>query len=488
MKKITLLPIAILFLVFSWQSNAQYTFAPAGPVNVVAGTPVNLSINNAANTAAAPAGTYTDFYISVDWADGFNAWSNEAYLTVVTSSGSVVVNPATSGAASSGADTTLAFFGSFAGDYNPSVDGTLNLILNQSYAGSDADWSNITVSIFSGTPATPDCATTPFPIDGAVDVPIGELTLTWTAPASGPTPTAYNIYAYDDAAGANPALILTTSNTSADVIVNAFGIDVFWAAIPVYLTEEATGCAVWSFTIEDAPPAPGNNDCSGAVALIPGSAFEAYSVVGSINGATGSGQLPLPGCAAYDPADTSGFGGDVWYSVVVPADGNLTIETNGNPTGNDGDSGMAVYTGACGALSLFECDDDDSADGLYSLVSIETADGLANQTVYIRVWEYDGDEPFTFQVSAHSSTLSIIDLDVNSNFTYYPNPVKSTLNLKSQSNIQNVSIYNMLGQEVLRTSPNTLISEVDMASLQTGAYFVKVSTEDGTESIRVLKQ
>jgi hypothetical protein len=66
--------------------------------------------------------------------------------------------------------------------------------------------------------------------------------------------------------------------------------------------------------------------------------------------------------------------------------------------------------------------------------------------------------------------------------------VKNELNLRAQSSIQNVSIYNMLGQEVLRTAPNTLESNVDMNQLQTGAYFVKVTVNNVTETIRVIKQ
>ncbi|MBT8393723.1 MAG: T9SS type A sorting domain-containing protein, partial [Bacteroidia bacterium] len=38
---------------------------------------------------------------------------------------------------------------------------------------------------------------------------------------------------------------------------------------------------------------------------------------------------------------------------------------------------------------------------------------------------------------------------------YYPNPVDSILNLTSKENIDQVLIYNMIGQEVLKVSPNS---------------------------------
>lgn len=72
-------------------------------------------------------------------------------------------------------------------------------------------------------------------------------------------------------------------------------------------------------------------------------------------------------------------------------------------------------------------------------------------------------------------------------FTYFPNPVTNSLSLRGVQNIQNVAVYNMLGQEVLRTAPNNPASDVDMSNLQTGAYFVKVTIENTTKTIRIIK-
>jgi len=49
-------------------------------------------------------------------------------------------------------------------------------------------------------------------------------------------------------------------------------------------------------------------------------------------------------------------------------------------------------------------------------------------------------------------------------------------------------MYNMLGQEILRATPNTTDSELDMSNLQYGAYFVKVTIANTTKTIRVFKQ
>jgi len=86
------------------------------------------------------------------------------------------------------------------------------------------------------------------------------------------------------------------------------------------------------------------------------------------------------------------------------------------------------------------------------------------------------------------ATLSSTDFDDASAFTYYPNPVKNTLTLNAQNTIENVTMYNMLGQEVLTATPNNVDSVIDMTSLQNGTYFVKVTIANTTKTVRVIKQ
>lgn len=103
--------------------------------------------------------------------------------------------------------------------------------------------------------------------------------------------------------------------------------------------------------------------------------------------ATDSGVVD-PGCANYN-------GADVWFSVVVPAGGAIIIDTQ---SGVITDSGMALYSGTCGALTLIDCDD----DGGTGLMSNIFATGLtAGSTVYIRVWEYGGNNNGTFDLCVY---------------------------------------------------------------------------------------
>ena len=106
-----------------------------------------------------------------------------------------------------------------------------------------------------------------------------------------------------------------------------------------------------------------------------------------VRGTTG---VPAPGCASYN-------GGDVWFSAVVHANGNLNIETS---TGAITDGGMALYTAPnCnGPFTLVECDDDDSPNGLMPMIN---ATGLTpGSTIYIRFWEFGNNITGTFGMCA----------------------------------------------------------------------------------------
>ena len=137
------------------------------------------------------------------------------------------------------------------------------------------------------------------------------------------------------------------------------------------------------------PPVPPNNNCTSATNLTVGNTNTQNVVTGTTINATSSGELPAPNCANY-------LGNDVWYTALVPASGILNIETQ--DAGSNIDTGLAVYTGTCGALTLVACDDD-SGPGLYSTLNLT---GLPNTTVYIRVWAYNNASSGAFNIVAYT--------------------------------------------------------------------------------------
>ncbi|WP_309641694.1 GEVED domain-containing protein [Flavobacterium sp.] len=241
-------------------------------------------------------------------------------------------------------------------------------------------------------------------------------------------------------------------------------------------TESSSWAGPYTFTT--LPPAIANDECDNAVALIPGMTFSEHAIIASNIGATKTIGPPNPTCASL------GFGGDVWFSTVVPGDGKITIEVQANPGSPFADSGMNAFIGTCDNLTVIGCSDDEGV-GAFSRLNLT---GLTpGETIYARVWEYGNNVHGAFQVSAWSPTLSNNNFD-KSNFKYYPNPVKDYLNLSYSELISKVIIYNMLGQEVLVQSPNVINAKIDVNALPTGSYLVKVYSNNLQNTIKINKE
>ncbi|NQY28894.1 MAG: T9SS type A sorting domain-containing protein [Flavobacteriaceae bacterium] len=465
MKKITLL--FFIATLSSLSALAQFNFPTiAGPTNVAQGADVTLNLNDAANTANVTINTYSTFSITVDWADNTNAYSNEAALSVTTTAGTVVATMA--GAAGSGAATVLTFTGAFTANYVPATDGFLDIILSQSWAGSSADWSNITVTI-TPIPSCPDpiLAIGNFVAPNFADVSLGA--------AAGATAYNWEIQPQGVAQGTAGAIDSGMSATIDYTVTNL----VTGTDYTLYVQSDCGGALGFyqslNFTY-NFPPV--NNECATPTVLTPGIAFATNESVGTLVGSTGSSET-APACAAY-------AGGDVWYSVIVPADGNIEIETQVDGASTITDTGIEVYSGACGGLASIICNDDNAGGGTFSLASITGR--TPGEVLLVRAWVYGGGVEDTFKISAWNATLSIEDLRLSEGFKAYPNPVVDELTISAKNEIKSLSIVNMLGQTVRIVTPNSRNYKLNFADLSSGIYFVKASVNNTEGTIRIVKK
>ena len=83
-------------------------------------------------------------------------------------------------------------------------------------------------------------------------------------------------------------------------------------------------------------------------------------------------------------------------------------------------------------------------------------------------------------------TIGTEDFSANK-FSFYPNPVKDMLNIKSAVSVDNVTVYDLLGKVVLQENPGKISPAINMSNLASGAYWVKVTIGDSSKSVKVLK-
>jgi len=227
-----------------------------------------------------------------------------------------------------------------------------------------------------------------------------------------------------------------------------------------------------------------NDDCSGAEVFVQeieiATSASATAHNGTIDGASDSG---LAAEMCNGSAGTAND--DVWFEFVAKTDAvNITFESM------DFDGVAVLYSGTCGSLTVIDCSDD-TFSASNDTEEINATGLVAGNTYYVRIFHWESftaaDGSFTVKIWS-SESLSNDDIEDLVEFKLYPNPVQDKLNLRAQDNIENISVYNMLGQEVLRQAPNKNSSEVDMSALQTGSYFVKVTINGLTETKQIIKR
>jgi hypothetical protein len=137
------------------------------------------------------------------------------------------------------------------------------------------------------------------------------------------------------------------------------------------------------------PPPPANDEPNAPTSIVIGASCS-YTTFTNANATNSTcGTIPVPGCASY-------LGGDVWFSVTVPAGGTIIFDSQ---TGGITDGGIAVYSGTpCGVLTLIGCDDDSSPNG--SMPMLTVSGQTPGATLYIRFWEYGNDNNGTFGLCA----------------------------------------------------------------------------------------
>ncbi|MBK5213700.1 MAG: T9SS type A sorting domain-containing protein, partial [Flavobacteriaceae bacterium] len=176
--------------------------------------------------------------------------------------------------------------------------------------------------------------------------------------------------------------------------------------------------------------------------------------------------------------DLTGANG-VWYNFVPFGDGTANA--------------MIVTPGGASSVTFYTAPSENATETDLTLVPQQTnqcAPGtsasiytLAGQAYYVFVLNTGA----ITDIKIDGTNLGVADNTI-AGFSYYPNPTNGILNLNSIDNIENVSMYNILGQVLINSRVDATTSQLDISGLKTGTYLMKVTVNDQTGTYRVLKQ
>lgn len=118
-------------------------------------------------------------------------------------------------------------------------------------------------------------------------------------------------------------------------------------------------------------------------------------------------------------------------------------------------------------------------------VSYAVLDGIFSQTIEAGNYDITKDDSanlYFINITSKSSALGYINIP---NCLIYPNPAQNTLTISSDIAIEKIEIFNLLGALVKQISNKT--KQIDLSTFQTGNYFVKIYTNQGTFIQRIVK-
>jgi hypothetical protein len=308
--------------------------------------------------------------------------------------------------------------------------------------------------ICSGVTITaPDCATLTSPTDGEIDVPQGGVvTFTWDAPATGDAPDSYDFYGGIALPLTAADLIGNFTDTFVDLTITGFDTTFYWMVVPKNLGGEATGCTPFSFT----------------TIVSPGYCLDAFVD-------------PWP----LETFTASSCDGTVVEDITPDGDGYTGEFSNVNVT-----AGFTYEFSSSEATDWITLSADDGATaaayGLTPITWAATADGVVR--FYTHLDDQCGtDASFRSRSVSCLGDLATPSFNANS-FKAYPNPVKDVLNLTSEKTISKIQVTNLLGQIILTKALNATQDQVDVSSLATGTYMVKIFSDDLVKTIKIIKE
>ena len=167
----------------------------------------------------------------------------------------------------------------------------------------------------------------------------------------------------------------------------------------------------------------------------------------------------------------------VWTEAPIGTTVKMKLEEKNNPASASERDTNTTVTGTWETLSWN-----------FSSLGVTTFDKMAFMFDFGKQGNGSAASTFYFddvlQVSS-LSTSKIIDIPIN----LYPNPTQDSWNIKTKNiKVLAVTVFDVLGKNVLSFQPNSNEATIDGSILKAGLYFAQIKTDNGISSIKLLKQ
>ena len=193
----------------------------------------------------------------------------------------------------------------------------------------------------------------------------------------------------------------------------------------------------------------------------------------SIDQALASMNAALVDVAQKEELDTRNVAGeftaDVWFDFIMPENGNVLFD------------GIVNWNN----FQLFDvCNSTQISCGSETLLAENLVEGNHYKLRVFRQEANASTASFQSFTAMFQETLSINDNEEN-DIHIYPNPTTEWLFISSTSSIKNIELYDILGKKVLNVANN---HQIDLSSLYSGVYFIKITSDKGEITKKIIKK
>ena len=355
----------------------------------------------------------------------------------------------------------------------------LHLFLNASCVTDDFD---LNVTLLNATVAPTTCQPPENPrVSYRSDT---QIDFNWDPPSIGDSPVSYDWEAVPSGNAQGVGVVDSGNTISTNASATGLSSNTFYS---FYIRSNCNGNgnSDWFETPAlrtNSGPPPANDFCSGATSVVQDTNVDINTAT-IINGTllnTAGTDILAEQCSGNSVDNARD---DIWYSFLAQTT-DVTISLD--PMFN----GILTLLSDCNTSSILDCSDTNGSSAPFN-EEITYTSLTVNQTYYVRVY-YQGfataSPNFTLKIWSNNPTLGTQIIEDSDLLQFYPNPVNDILKVKSRSFISNISIYSIAGVMVQAKSVDSSSINIDMSTLVSGIYFVKVLTDEGSKTMKIIKK
>ena len=167
----------------------------------------------------------------------------------------------------------------------------------------------------------------------------------------------------------------------------------------------------------------------------------------------------------------------------APVGTTLKFKLESSPPEQFGKEQDALTT-VSGEWATYTWDLSNADNPIYDVITLMLGYGGPNDASANATFLFDD-----IKVVSNSLTNDIDESFSIDQLNAFPNPINDVVTISAKNNtINSITLYDLLGKEIILLQPNSLVATVDVSALTNGIYIAEILTSSGKGSLKLVKE